>query len=171
MLSSKNRPNGPNGLETSGGTFRLDFKQGETIGFSSMYTPGPWSFLFESTYRAWAESLAKIIFNLLKDTLPDSFRDPKRVGVLSCYSDMGMEGYCKIIVEKFDCYENNPYDLRTVLFPDTEIVIFSPDGQTKFEGKVEEVIDRLTSTEFRFCFFWLKMEKHGLFGYPPKEDR
>jgi len=149
-------------------TFQLNFKPKEPIGFLSADTPGPWGFLFESTYRAWNNSSAKMIFNLLGEGLPETFRDPKRVGVLSCYSDMGMEGYCQLIVEKFDCLESNPYDLRTVLFPETEVIIFAPDGQIKFEGYVEQIMERLTSSEFRFCFFWLKMDKHGIFGLPRK---
>jgi len=149
-------------------TYRLIFEPNKPIGFIFSDTAFPWSFLWESTYRAWAPDAAKNHFELQNASFPEAYRDPKRIGVLDFFHTQGMEDYCELAVRKFDCLENNTYDLWTVLFPETEIVIFSAAGEVKYEGEVGPILERLTTLEFRFCYFGLKMEKHGLFGFPRK---
>ena len=85
------------------------------------------------------------------------------------YPHQGGEGAASLTVHSIEHTKENPfYWSYNYLYPETEIAIFSKDVKLLFEGELNEIFDRLTSGEFKDCFFGLKMEKHGYGGSPIK---
>jgi len=171
MFWKKNKPQEQK-IEKSELRYEQCFEPGGLIGFQYESPPDQLKFITEDTYQIWAYSVAPALYDLTKHKLPEQVRDPRRIGVLSFHTEQGMEGYCHLIVRKFDYLDGNYYDQNTRLLFETEVTVFSFDGQVLFDGAIGQLKERFASRELRFSLYFLKMEKHGLFGLPlsKKED-